>query len=173
MCSRFKVLWWGWLMEMLSFAVKVQKRVPTFRSAYLKNMILNCIALNETCFNGSHGTSIILDLIIFASNAVCILLNLRFCTFCKEKGKQTWGSLKWRKPILPHLKCYSSIIPHKFNLYHGLNHQLRKKQDSLLQYSERGNRGLIHNFFFLALIHCSDVDVIWYLAKLSLISWKD
>lgn len=138
-----------------------------------KNMILNCIALNETCFNGSHGTSIILDLIIFASNAVCILLNLRFCTFCKEKGKQTWGSLKWRKLILPHLKCYSSIIPHKFNLYHGLNHQLRKKQDSLLQYSERGNRGLIHNFFFLVLIHCSDVDVIWYLAKLSLISWKD
>lgn len=58
------------------FCCQVQKRVPIFRLAYLKDTILNHIALNETCFNGSHGISIILDLIICASNAGYILLNL-------------------------------------------------------------------------------------------------
>lgn len=69
-------------MELLSFAVKVQKKGAYIQVSLLKSdTILNRIALNETCFNGSQGISIILDLIIFASNAVCFLLHLRFCTY--------------------------------------------------------------------------------------------
>ena len=64
------------------FCYKVQKKGAYIQVSLLKrDTILNHIALNETCFNGSRGLSIILDLVICASKAGYILLNLRLCTY--------------------------------------------------------------------------------------------
>lgn len=55
---------------------KVKKGAYIQVSLLKRDTILTHSALNETCFNGSCGISIILDLIIFASVAGCILQNL-------------------------------------------------------------------------------------------------
>lgn len=67
------------------FLCKVQKEKwgdggYTQVSLHKKDTILNHTALNKTCAIGSHEVSIILDLMILASNSGCILQNLKFCT---------------------------------------------------------------------------------------------